>query len=226
MSEHVSYRAEDQIPSGFMDGQIVKLQNPIFRETQYRGVADVTVVAFCVDLVYDNKPYPQEYIIGATTAWLIRENGQHVVSALKRPGFDPNSNCGLFFKGLQNAGFDMKKLEDGVQVLDGLVVRIGTAVKKSKDKVFTVAVPAEIIDDSASGSGAESVDIESVTTECILTAIHNNDNAIPKKNLLVAVVKLLQEQGVKNTGACATFILSDDWLKKGPWKYEGGILSI
>jgi len=152
------------------------------------------------------------------------------------------SNAAFFLKSLQDAGFDMSKLQgsDGkgdITVLDGLHVNVITMIPKrpgieENDKGFKNRV--HIIDQILGPKGQASstpvnADLDKPAQEAVLGLVKESD--VARKDIAGKLFTTLSASGMEpnKVGAVAARAADEGFLKAGAeqglWKFENGTVS-
>jgi hypothetical protein len=197
----------------------------------------------------DGKEYKQFYSAGAAKDWAPNpdDGGKTLEAVGKAKALNQNSNVSLLLSSLINAGYDQDEITDDVSDLDGIRAhmiqvpapkRSGLVTQGSQDKTILVVDSLLESDGQDKGKGRDKdkgkdkgkdkdkgsdSDIENDVTEFVIETISNNDGEVTKKDLAVASIKHFKKGDKK---AVNKFLLSEDWLKEGPWDYDGETLKM
>jgi hypothetical protein len=202
----------------------------------------------------DGEICDQYWGAGKASDWTPSEDGKRLVAIGTIIKASKGTNAGILMKHLKESGLPNGFLSDGdLSRFEGLecymervsgyrkglentknntvlvVKKIhslpgeGKAVKsksRAKSRAKTTAGTATTEADTGSSDG----DVRTLAEESIMNCLLEKGGEVAKATLIIAVQKVLK--GNPLAQAVSNLIFKGDVLEKGPWKYEGGKVSM
>ncbi len=216
----------------------------------YNGKTPTPSPAIKAVLVEESGEEVEQYwSCGQSKDWAASEDGKTLVAVGSATGINGNSNAGIFIASLVSAGFPESKIGDDVTVFDGLkahVVRQATkregltATPRADGRTFeqTVLIVSKIHklpwENAAGGStqgagttggtGGNGGGLEEYVQGVILEVLTEEGKPVPKTQLVTKVFQKCKAHPQKMD--VVNLVHKDSFLQAGPWKLEGGIVSL
>lgn len=242
-------------PSTFVEGGgllgdvDVTFQSTRFCMWDYNGKQPTEVPAIHpVFLVEDTGEVHESEYLSCGQGWVASEDGKRLIATGSSSGLNANSNGGLFIASIVNAGFPEDKIGDDISVFDGMKAHVIRQVTKREGlqkapradgRSFepTVLVVSKIhklpwegqatgaqggASTGSQGSGGGS--LEEYVQGVILEVLGKEGKGIPKAQLVTKVFQEVKNHPKRND--IVQMVHRDSFLGSGPWKLEGGVVSM
>jgi len=219
---------------------IKQVKAVVFKYTDKSGrsMAEAPGALFTMTAGDDDRD--QFYSSGGADAFKPSKDGKSLEPVGTRTSISEDSNLGKFIISLVEGGFPEDVLDDDLTVFEGVRftgIQVPDPTDKKPDRTAlrcdanSVKLPAKKGRGGKKGAAKAAApadsSVDDEATGIILTLIAENDNSLPKKEIMRKAGGLLKELPATSKNAVMKLILSDKFLGAiDGVTYEDGILSM
>lgn len=240
-------------PSTFVEGGgllgdvDVTFKSVKFCMWDYNGSQPTANPAIKAELVEESGEVNEQYwSCGQAKDWVASDDGKRLIAVGSASGINVNCNGGIFIASVVNAGFPEDKIGDDISVFDGMKAHVIRQVTKREGltkapradgRTFdpTVLVVSKIHKlpwegtptqqaQATGGAGGGEGSLEEYVQGVILDVLSKEGKGIPKAQLVTKVFQEVKNHPKRND--IVQMCHRDSFLGSGPWKLEGGVVSM
>lgn len=249
MTTGISFKPSDAVEGGgLLDDEDVKVLKSRIVMFDYGGKAQpAPAIMWELERMDGSESVTQYWSVGKATDWLPSDDGKQLVAIGRATNLVNSSNGMMLITSLVNAGLPENRIGEDISIFEGLECHMNRVAAKREGldntKNSTVLTVTKIIklpwEKSTKGKGKSkttskggatapedsSDNLEAIATEFVLKILADSPDGIEKAKL---APKAFQEfsKDDPNRAALVQLLFKDDFLNAGPWKYEGGKLSM
>ena len=252
MANCVSLKPSDAIAGGgLLDNEDVRVIKSRIGMLDYQGKQQpVPAIEWTLERMNGEGNTVEFWKIANPDHWAPSDDGKGLVAIGRETELKDSTNAMKLIVSLINAGYPEDRITEDVSLFEGLechltrvaAERAGLENTKGKTTLTVAKInkyPWEADTPKSKGKSkgkskakttpapeANKEDTESKATTFILELLAENPDGIEKAKIAPAVFKKFQKDDPARADIVQLIYHGDEFLNSGPWKYEGGVLSM